>query len=370
MNASATDWPTAIAILASGLILGSLVIYFIRRTRPAKLDALLDQIRKTKDADEKARLEREAANVLRGVDEKPQRPAFASQRPMLVGYLWGFASATVVGGIAFYGYTYAQPRTMPGATAPMTQNATAAAPAVEPKDLEGHIELAKSYFAQNNLMGVYEQTNAALAIDPDEPRALTYNAIVKIAMGQLEEAKQMLDRALARDPKFLDAWVALASVEAQAGNRNEATAAIEKAIAQRPDEEKRLREVLAKLLTPQPKATPAADHPPIDSDRTIHITLAIEGPIAAKGGVVYVMARADGQNDGHPVAVKRVSTDSFPVTIDLGSADSMMGGPLPPMVNVEARLDADGDAATKESGDPKAAAINVSAGSTVTLTLK
>src|SRR5690242_4311324 len=133
MNAAATDWPTAIAILAAGLILGTLVIYFIRRTRPAKLDALLDQIRKTDDAKEKARLEREAADVLRGVDEKPPRASFASQRPMLVGYLWGFATAAVVGAIAFYGYTYAQPRTMPGAPPAMTENA-APAPAVEPKD--------------------------------------------------------------------------------------------------------------------------------------------------------------------------------------------------------------------------------------------
>jgi hypothetical protein len=101
-------------------------------------------------------------------------------------------------------------------------------------------------------------------------------------------------------------------------------------------------------------------------DTPIHITL----DSAAKGGVVYVIARAEGQTSGHPLAVKRVSTDSFPLTFDFGAADSMMGEPFPKHVNVEARLDADGDAGTHDATEPKASAAGVAAGSALTLTLK
>jgi hypothetical protein len=102
-------------------------------------------------------------------------------------------------------------------------------------------------------------------------------------------------------------------------------------------------------------------------DSPIHITLEAS---AKGGGVVYVIARGAGQSSGHPIAVKRVSTDSFPITVDFGAADAMMGQPFPSIVNLEARLDADGDAGTHNAAEPKASAAGVAAGSSLTLTLK
>jgi hypothetical protein len=112
----------------------------------------------------------------------------------------------------------------------------------------------------------------------------------------------------------------------------------------------------------QPATQKAA---PVDSP--IHITLEAS---AKGGGVVYVIARGAGQSSGHPIAVKRVSTDSFPITVDFGAADAMMGQPFPSIVNLEARLDADGDAGTHNAAEPKASAAGVAAGSSLTLTLK
>jgi hypothetical protein len=56
--------------------------------------------------------------------------------------------------------------------------------------------------------------------------------------------------------------------------------------------------------------------------------------------------------------------------VDFGSADSMMGQPIPQKVHLEVRLDTDGDAATKSPGDPVAVQDGVTAGSKVALILK
>jgi hypothetical protein len=61
---------------------------------------------------------------------------------------------------------------------------------------------------------------------------------------------------------------------------------------------------------------------------------------------------------------------SFPITFDFGSADSMMGQPLPDKFRLEARLDSDGDAATKPPTDPSAMQNDVAPGTTVKLALK
>jgi len=59
---------------------------------------------------------------------------------------------------------------------------------------------------------------------------------------------------------------------------------------------------------------------------------------------------------------------AFPLTFDVSAADSMMGQPLPPKMRLEARIDSDGDAMTKDPKDPVAVVDNVAAGSSATLT--
>jgi hypothetical protein len=86
-----------------------------------------------------------------------------------------------------------------------------------------------------------------------------------------------------------------------------------------------------------------------------------------KSGVVYVIAR--GEKAGHPVAVRRIDAAAFPISIELGTADSMMGQALPPNVRIEARLDSDGDAGTKDPADLNASVDGVSGGAAVTLKL-
>jgi cytochrome c-type biogenesis protein CcmH len=333
MNTS-TDWLPALAILGAGLIVGLLFVVVIRRRKGAAGASPAEDIR------------------------QPRRLALQWK-----GFVSGVACTLAVGGIAYFAIAKSE---------------------AKPKvDVEQRIALAKDSLAKNDLMGTFEQTKAVLATNPNDARALTYNAVVLMAMGQADEAKAMLESATQHDPAFLDAWVALASLHTQAGNDKAAATAIDAAIARHPAEEARLREVLAQMRSQRaaPQATPSdlpPDHPPLRtagaettaSAKPIRITLSLGNSALSKSGVVYVIARAEGASGGHPVAVKRIDATSFPLSVDLGGADSMMGQPLPATVRIEARLDSDGDAGTVEAGDPKAFVDGVSPGAALMLKLE
>lgn len=403
MNPS-TDWASALAILAAGLILG-LLVYFASRRRKApavnkraaleaRRDALVQQLRElAEDAAEEERvwLERETAEVLRDLDRLPAAQETGAQsasrtvpsRPMLAGFAGGVACTLLAGAIVYYGSTFATDRNAPAVPA------APAAPATQGGniDVEQRIAAAKDAFARNDLMATFDQTSAVLDVNPGEPRALTYNAIVRMAMGEVDSAKTMLEQATKSDPKLIDAWVALSSARIQSGDMPGATAAINTAIGMSPQDEARLRSVFEtfRKQAAEGAGAPASaakgdvppNHPPIrgasdpaagaGASRPIRITLALEPGTRTTGGIVYVIARGD--QGGHPVAVKRIETNAFPMSVDFGVADAMMGATLPGKLRLEARLDTDGDAGTTDPADPRAVADGVVAGSSVTMTL-
>jgi hypothetical protein len=57
------------------------------------------------------------------------------------------------------------------------------------------------------------------------------------------------------------------------------------------------------------------------------------------------------------------------MTVDVTAADSMMGGALPATMRVEARLDTDGNAMTRQPTDLEASKDGVASGAAVSLTL-
>ncbi len=58
------------------------------------------------------------------------------------------------------------------------------------------------------------------------------------------------------------------------------------------------------------------------------------------------------------------------MTIDLSSADSMMGQQLPAKMRIEARIDSDGDPLTRDPSDPSAFVDGVAMGKSISLTMK
>ncbi len=438
MNAP-TDWASAVAILAAGLVLGVLfVVFFTRRKSSpavtadtalndlhAKRDALLQQLRDPAlDPDERTRLELETAHVLREIDAKGQTTAPASSaahraepvamNPTVKGFLWGAGS---VGALAVLFYLVMQqstPREEGGSVtggigSPQAQQQGGAPdPAVmqleaavqrDPNNLQLRNDLAQAYLERENLMGVYQQTQFVLEKAPNDARALTFQGLVRMAMGDANEATQMLQRATESDPKNLDSWVALAWVHAQSGRMADAERMIAEAAKQSPNDSARLQQVFSQMkqqvarseAPPQaaqggempPGHPPAGEmppgHPPVDraapaaaapapSGPSVRVTLDLAAGAKQRSGVLLVIARNPA--GGPPAAVKRVMASSFPVTVDLSSADSMMGQPLPPTFRLEARLDSDGDAMTRPATDPSAMQENVKPGAVVSLALK
>jgi Flp pilus assembly protein TadD len=446
-----TDWLSAVAFLLCGLVIGFMILYSLKRSKPAaaakaapagneteirdleaKRDALIRQLRELDDADpdadaEHARLEGEAAIVLRQLDgirsapmpatagsaaSRAAAPPATSLSPAVKGFAWGLLSAGILAGIGFYVVQQSKPReagqpttgaAMPPQTGAAAQQQTPAQPDAELKSLEAEVaknpddlklrgDLAKAYFDRENLMAVYQQTELILAKAPNDAKALTYQALVRMSMGQNDAAKKMLLSATKSDPTLTDAYVALAWLDTMAGRDSEADTAIKEAIKHHPEQGARLTDILAQMRAkaaqrPTQEAQPAAGMSmqspskapmqssaapsPGDGGPTIHITLSVApGAKIPPGGVIFVIARAAGVTAGPPVAVKRLPLGTFPLTFDLSSADSMMGQPLPPTVRIEARIDSDGNAMTKEPTDLNAVQDGVAAGASISLVAK
>lgn len=416
-----TDWLSATAMILSGAIVGFMFWYGMKGRAPkpeverldleAKRDALLQQLRELKETggsvDEQRRLEHETAEVLRALDKRrPDSPVRRSSEEgrtgesdlrqsdlraltraaSIRGFVWGAASVAILGGIGWFVTQHATPKTegttggTPMATSQQSpQQADAvlqqlrAAVAKSPDDLEARNQLAKAYLERENLMGVFEQTQYILQRTPDDARALTYQALVRMSMGQRDGAAEMLQRALKSDPQLIDAYVALAWDDVQRGKMSDAEGLISEAGRRHPDQQTRLADVLTRMKeqvkNPAPAAAPASAAAPV-SGPSVHVTVSLSGANPSPNAVLFVFARAAGQTTGPPAAVKRIASPTFPLEIDLSAADSMMGRPLPDKMRIEARLDSDGNPMTRNPSDPHAAQDGVTNGAKVTLALK
>src|SRR6185437_15914830 len=107
-------------------------------------------------------------------------------------------------------------------------------------------------------MGVFEQTSYILKRAPNDARALTYQALVRISMGQSEGAVEMLQHAIKSDPKLIDAYVALAWADMQRGKEKDAEELINEAARQHPDQKTKLDDVFARMKEQIKSAPPAA----------------------------------------------------------------------------------------------------------------
>jgi tetratricopeptide (TPR) repeat protein len=329
--------------------------------------------------------------------------------PATKGFLWGAGSVAALAALFYFVMQTSTPRQEGGSVtgntpmmqAPPQQQQQPQKPdpalmqlqgAVQrdPENLQLRNDLAQAYLERENLMAVFEQTKFVLDRKPEDSRALTYAALVRMAMGDAGQATKMLQRAARSDPKNLDTWVALAWMHAQRNEMPQAEAMIAEAARQSPNDKTRLEEVLRqmKLAAAQPAQTAAAgggdlppNHPPIDggapaaapaagpvSGPSVNVTVDLDPSARTRTGVLFVIARNPA--GGPPAAVKRLQGVTFPVTITLSSADSMMGQPLPAKFRLEARLDSDGDATTKPPTDPAAMQNDVTPGASVKLALK
>ena len=433
MPPAEVQWQPGLVVLVSGIVLGALLVWWVRRrggpteapapeARPLELRdldgriaVLLRQLRELDDAAakrtpeqlarERYALELEAARALQAREalapkrreRKPDLPAAA--RSCRLGFLWGAASAAAVALLLFLVWQQAErrpeggsvtgstPGGAPGPEEPADER-TAQLRAVlarNPEDHDARLDLARQLLMRRDLMGVWNETQQVLERQPGHPRALTYQALVRLAMGQGDVAIGMLQQAMAAEPDLLEAHQNLAFVYASLGRMEEAEAAIAETARRSPQEAEKLRQALTQFATdrspraasassedphesvPPPAPAPAAAPPPPAQKG---LPTAVFGWIEADavrvrpGTVIFLTVRAAGVAQGPPAAVKRLLSASFPLPFELGAADSMMGQPLPERMRIDVRADSDGDPMTRPASDPAGYVDDVELGRT------
>lgn len=395
------DWVPGLVVLAIGAVAGALIAWQVgrapRATRVAvaedmerrdvrgELDALIGQLRELDDlaakrspeqlAAERRELELEAARKLRDLERLEARVSASSMEPesrpapapaagsAWKGFFWGAASVGAIAALIFFvvegssnrepggSLTGGIPAAGPPSGPMVNLEALRAAVEQNPENLEARMELARALLFAQDLQGVFEQTQFVLSRNANHPRALSYNALVRLAMGDLETARSMARRAVQIDPSNPEIVVHLAVVELQSGNRPEAERLLEEAIQRFPADARALEALLAELRgsAAEPPAPPMAPSPAVPAGG-IAVELLAGAGAPAGGGTVFLFARAADQPEGTPIAVRRVAISALPARAEMTAADSMTGS-LPDRVLIEARLDADGDPATVSDPD-------------------
>jgi tetratricopeptide (TPR) repeat protein len=423
-SSGATDWIPAIAMLSAGIIVGVLLIRqaivasrkgasrsgpageidLELRDLEAKRDSLIGQLQELEETSSKetpqqlvadrARLELEAARVLMAIDDdranlskaaaagpKAEVPAAPSG---VRGFAFGVVTTAVIAGVLFFVMSSAKPRSdgAPVSGSPgMEQAQSGGDPRAQaqadvarlreevlknPENLDARLDLAYLSLMLHDMSTVKEQSGYVLSKVPGHPRALSYAALVKLSEGDSNGAVEMLKQALKSDPNLVEGWIHLALVYNEMGRKDDALAAIDEAIRRHPEQKAQL-EQFAQQIRGDQGAAPAAAAPgdaATQGGGSVAGTIDIDPSVKLTGNtVLFLIARPAGAGGGAPLAVKKIVTNTFPVPFELGSADSMMGQPLPARFRLEVRADSDGDPMTKAPTDPIGAADSVAAGS-------
>lgn len=440
MPASEVDWIPPLLILAAGVIAGIILLLQVRAKaavasasrstslddRRRRFDSIVVQLRELQDGSdtvaecdrmsETSRLEVEAALLLREIEtlatpiaDEAQTEAkrgaassgddgFFQQRHALRRLVW-FTGTSVVAAVMYVILMQsAKPRAVDGALTgnlPERGNGGAAAmpaaPAIaalihradaNPNDLEARNDLAKAYLEQQDLMNVFQQTKLVLDRDPENARALSYQALVRLAIGEADQARAMVTRAIERDPNLLDAWLHLAIIHLQTGNNEAALQALQVAKQRHPEEaamlngiEQEMRNRIAGGPAGAPPGTaqtqPAVAPASSPAESIAGEILLANGAVAPPAGsLLFLTVREAGSRLGAPIAAQRLSVSSFPMRFSIGQEHSMQGRPFPDSSRIEVRIDSDGDPLTKDPKDLTASADDVRKGTSgVTLAL-
>jgi tetratricopeptide (TPR) repeat protein len=451
MPAGSVNWEPTLVVLTSGVVIGLLLVLWVRRrasaapaaptgeTTPLELRdldgrvaALLVQLRELEDAAakrtpeqlarERYALELEAARALQSRDAlasrvkaAPAPQAAAAPAGAARGFVWGAVTSAVVAVMLFLVFQAAERRPEGGSVTgsvggdrPRGGMAPSGAPAEEaevpadartlelraslaksPEDHDTRLELARHLLMQRDLMGVWNETQYVLERQPRHARALTYQSLVRLAMGQGDVAVAMLKQAIAAEPDLLEARQNLAFVYGNLGRTKEAEATVAEIARRSPAEAERLRQALAQLSASRQQEPPTeahADVPPPSATAEAQAAASTAPAAAGPGGavfgwveadaavvarirpgtVIFLTVRAAGVSTGPPAAVKRLESSSFPLQFEVGAGDSMMGAgqPLPERVRIDVRADSDGDPMTRPASDPAGFVDGVALGKT------
>ncbi len=260
-----------------------------------------------------------------------------------------------------------------------------------PNDLELQNAYAHELINAGQVMSAWKVADAVSKIDKDNAEARVHQAVTLLSIGDVGMATKLLDKVLAAHPDQAEALGYRGMVYAQIGDRQGAIDAWTKAKAADPAQAATFDTLIAQVDEFIAQATGGGasaaqgggsmggggamggsagggDVATGPAEFTGEITLA--SGVTATGGTLFIYVREAGVTAGPPLRVKRLPAQ-FPAKFTISASDSPMGGSLPAgPVQISARLDADGNVATKDPADPVAMSAPVTAGATgITLAL-
>ena len=249
------------------------------------------------------------------------------------------------------------------------------------EDPQAWAELGYALLDAEGWIDAFQTAQTLQELAPGEPDGLVIEAMVRVPMGQADQARSLLDKALEADPDHVMALTARGMLRYSSGDREGSVEDWSKARAlagpdQGHDDLLAMARGEAPVAPAIPQGTPMPPgHPSTTASAAATATGGSGKPVTGSlklgagvsrpsQGVVFLYARNPGQKAGPPVAVKRLEATAVPGTFSLGPADQMMAGmPFPERIDLSARWDLDGNAMTKEAGDLVAEVPDVTAGS-------
>ena len=356
----------------------------------------------------KEKQEGDAGSPTQTATEEPQRQTSRTKNPLLMGFAFGAAMVAVISLLVYWAVKDAQP------SAPMGPQPTQTSASGEPPH-EGQVEvspelaaqitdlqsqlvtdpqnwlakkqLALSYVDAGQFFEAFSEASQVLQQFPDDPDGLLVHGIVRLTMGQAEQAVGLLDQVLAQHPDHRQALIYRGLALYQSGQVERALDTWEMGLQLVGGSDPELEELIhmAQSGATQPAGMMPADHPsgspPVPQSSagaagpatqeldpngySLSLDLA-SGVQVAPQSTLFIFLRPEA--GGPPVAARRVTLPSFPVQIILGLDDSMMGAELPDSGILVARLDADGNVATSDASD-LAVEVLATKGQRVSLTL-
>jgi cytochrome c-type biogenesis protein CcmH len=231
----------------------------------------------------------------------------------------------------------------------------------------------RAAFEKRNFSQAIDLFKKVLAADPNQPEAHAYMGLILAQAGHNEGALMAFDRALAGDPNFPVAlWGKGMLLSQTKGDPAEARRLLQKVLGMMPPgpEKDKAEKIIAQLGQGEnPKKTAASapnqSAPTIakkaepattqtagaEIQGVIDIDAKLKGNVDS-AGVLFIIAKSTPGAAGPPLAVKRISNPKFPLAYSVSAENVMMPGtPFTGKLFLSARLDKDGNPATKEPGD-------------------
>lgn len=388
-------------------------------------DALYAQL-ESEDIDpaERDRLERSAANVLRKLDKiapatvgsvtRTVATPPSTEAPNPYAGLIGFAFGAGLVGLFALLFLWAQRDATPAPPDAMPRVSEAPSESLDlegvdpaiaerigriraaldrnPQDIGTRKAYAEALLAAGKLYDAYTEADIILQAQPGDVDGLYFQGLVRLSMGQGDAALELLGKALKTAPDYVNArlvrGIAYLRMDRREDAINDWEIGLNASNGQHPGLEQLLQMAHAGMSAEemlgvgpggssseprdQPVRTAEAASPgvigaaPGGPSYRLRLRLAA-GATPPPGAVLFVSLR-DGTPGAPPAAVKRIDRPSFPIDVVLGSADSMLGRPLPESGMLSARLDADGSATTRDPSD-LSVTVEATAGSELELTL-